>query len=372
MRLWIEEATDSLIPIVGLDANARVPFSWNWAQVLLMAAFAALLIAFSPRSRLWLMPLDTGSRLQRGAFTIGALALAGYTAVQIYWQIAGAAPMAYHTPGRYSYDYDQYDHVAQALMNGHAWLDLPVPEQFAQLHNPYDTAARDHLLEQGVTHIYWDYAYHDGHWYSYFGVLPALLLFLPYRAITSLFVPGGLMLPNASADMLLMLGAAIFGCLLVIRLLKRMPVQVSVATCALSCLAFMLGSNLLYFWHRTNFYSIPFASGLCLTFPECGFGLAPLSRENAHARWGVPIPRMTPLTEPSACGIRRAVHRRYRRLSPHLRIDGIACHCPVLPAGARGVQRIHMEGTCHAHSGVAFPVRAHHACHAHRDSGDCL
>ena len=127
VRLWIEEATDSLIPIVGLDANARVPFSWNWAQVLLMAAFAALLIAFSPRSRLWLIPLDTSSRLQRGAFTIGALALAGYTAVQIYWRIAGAAPMAYHIPGRYSYDYDQYDHVAQALMNGHAWLGTVRP-----------------------------------------------------------------------------------------------------------------------------------------------------------------------------------------------------------------------------------------------------
>ena len=119
-------------------------------------------------------------------------------------------------------------------MNGHAWLDLPVPEQFAQLRNPYDTAARDRLLEQGVTHIYWDYAYHDGHWYSYFGVLPALTLSLPYRASTSLFAPGGLMLPNASADLLLMFGAAVFGCLLVIRLLKRMPVQVSVATCALS------------------------------------------------------------------------------------------------------------------------------------------
>ena len=36
-----------------------------------------------------------------------------------------------------------------------------MPEQFAQLRNPYDTAARDRLLEQGVTHIYWDYAYHD-------------------------------------------------------------------------------------------------------------------------------------------------------------------------------------------------------------------
>mgnify|MGYP000650538431 CR=1 FL=1 len=91
-----------------------------------------------------------------------------------------------------------------------------------------------------------------------------------------------------------MFGAAVFGCLLVIRLLKRMPVQVSVATCALSCLAFVLGSNLLYFWHRTNFYSIPFASGLFLTFLGMWLWLAPRSRENAHARWAVPIPRMPP------------------------------------------------------------------------------
>lgn len=30
------------------------------------------------------------------------------------------------------------------------------------------------------------YAFYQGHWYSYFGVVPALLLFLPYRAVTSL------------------------------------------------------------------------------------------------------------------------------------------------------------------------------------------
>ena len=65
-----------------------------------------------------------------------------------------------------------------------------------------------------------------------------------------------------------------------IRLLKRMPVQVSVATCALSCLAFVLGSNLLYFWHRTNFYSIPFASGLFLTFLGMWLWLgAPVARK---------------------------------------------------------------------------------------------
>lgn len=266
VRLWVEEPVDSFIPITGLEANVRVPFQWNWGQVAVMALLAAVLIAFAPRSRLWRVELNTKAKSQRAAFFIVMAVLGVYTAVQIFWQIAGAAPMAFHTAGRYSYDYDQYDHVAQALLNGHVWLDLPVPQEFSQLANPYDTASRDELLNQGVTHIYWDYAYHDGHWYSYFGVLPALLLFLPYRAVTSLFVPGGLMLPNASAELLLMSGAAVFACLLVVRVLKLTVPKVSVATTSLLCCAFVIGSNMPYFWHRTNFYSIPFSSSMLLIF----------------------------------------------------------------------------------------------------------
>ena len=49
------------------------------------------------------------------------------TAAVVVWQLVYAVPLSFHTDGMYTYDYDQYDHVARALLDGHAWLDLDVP-----------------------------------------------------------------------------------------------------------------------------------------------------------------------------------------------------------------------------------------------------
>lgn len=65
--------------------------------------------------------------------------------------------------------------------------------------DPYDVATRQRLLADGVSPVYWDYAFYQGHWYSYFGVVPALLLFLPYRAVTSLFVRWRAVCPAVAA-----------------------------------------------------------------------------------------------------------------------------------------------------------------------------
>ena len=86
---------------------------------------------------------------------------------------------SFHTKGTYTYDFDQYDYVARALLDGHAWLDLDVPDALRDAADPYDVATRQRLLADGVSPVYWDYAFYQGHWYSYFGVVPALLLFLP-------------------------------------------------------------------------------------------------------------------------------------------------------------------------------------------------
>ena len=37
--------------------------------------------------------------------------------------------------------------------------------------------------EAGVS-VHWDHAYYNGHYYMYFGVVPVLLLFLPFRLLT--------------------------------------------------------------------------------------------------------------------------------------------------------------------------------------------
>ena len=65
---------------------------------------------------------------------------------------------------------------------GSAWGFDPVRREVARLalENPYDPAARK---ASGLPY-HWDHAYYDGQYYMYFGIVPVLLLFLPYRVLT--------------------------------------------------------------------------------------------------------------------------------------------------------------------------------------------
>ena len=195
----IVEPKGSLIPFDVVRANVRVPFALNPLRIGVMVAVLAMVLVWRPGSRLWRMPLDTTSVRQRA--WLGALLAVPVvvTCAVVVWQLVEAAPLSFHTKGTYTYDFDQYDYVARALLDGHAWLDLDVPDALRDAADPYDVATRQRLLADGVSPVYWDYALYQGHWYSYFGVVPALLLFLPYRAVTSLFVDGGLMMPRGRA-----------------------------------------------------------------------------------------------------------------------------------------------------------------------------
>jgi hypothetical protein len=75
---------------------------------------------------------------------------------------------------------NQYEVLAQSFLNGHIWLDVDVDPQLLTMDNPYDPAARK---AAGVT-VQWDHAFYNGRYYMYFGVVPVLVVFLPYLLIT--------------------------------------------------------------------------------------------------------------------------------------------------------------------------------------------
>lgn len=289
LRVWVQEAKGAVLPIAAVRANVRVPFQWSWPRVAVLACAVLLVLAWRPGSHLWRTALDVASRRQRWALVAALAPVAVLTAVNVVMFAANAAPLTFHLSGGYTYDFDQYDHVARALLSGRPWLDLPVPDALAGAANPHDAATRAELLADGVSPIYWDYAFHDGHWYSYFGVLPALALFVPYRALTSLFVDGGLMLPSDAAELLLMFGFLVFGCLLVIRLVDRLTARASLASVSMLLVFFVLATNASYLWFRTNFYSVPVAASLMLTCLGLWLWLGAIrpADPDGRARWAV-------------------------------------------------------------------------------------
>ncbi|MCO6558240.1 MAG: hypothetical protein J6575_02185 [Bifidobacterium sp.] len=299
VKIWVEEPAGTHVDIAAVHANVRVPFHASWGRMAAMAIIVALLALWMPSSKLWRMRLDTASIRQRCVFAGFMLVVGAFAALSIAQSIWSASSSAFHEPGNYTYDFNQYGHMADSLLHGQASMNLPVPKALETAQNPYDPQARETLLNQGVTPIYWDYSFYKGHWYSYFGVLPALLIFAPYRLATSLFVPGGSMLPSGVAVALLLFVFVLFGSLLVIRLLKLLNPKTSLAAVSMAITLFLLGSQVGYLAFRMNFYSVPFAASLALSAIGLWFWLgATENRSKPSRRHVVGIGDTPPLSWP--------------------------------------------------------------------------
>ena len=84
--------------------------------------------------------------------------------------------------GKNMYHRNQYELLAESMIKGRVDIeyDKVYYDKLSQLDNPYDTKLRD---EKNVTYK-WDHAYYKGKYYVYFGVVPVIITFLPFRFLT--------------------------------------------------------------------------------------------------------------------------------------------------------------------------------------------
>ncbi len=75
---------------------------------------------------------------------------------------------------------NQYELMAEAILAGRIDFAYGDEDVLLALENPYDPTEREHA---GIEY-HWDHAYYNGHYYMYFGIVPVLLVFLPYRVLT--------------------------------------------------------------------------------------------------------------------------------------------------------------------------------------------
>ncbi|MCH5299288.1 MAG: hypothetical protein J1E96_05955 [Ruminococcus sp.] len=75
--------------------------------------------------------------------------------------------------------------LVDSFEKGRADLDFPVDSSLTSLNNPYDWSER--LAKDAV--YKWDHVYYNGHYYSYYGIAPVIVLFLPYHVITGFYFP---------------------------------------------------------------------------------------------------------------------------------------------------------------------------------------
>lgn len=274
LRLTFEGRMDCFA-IREITANARIPFAFSPYRAAVF--FAAFLLAFAlrPGSTLYRVPLHRPSASPAEEAAMSRTSRSGskflFTALCVLLLFGIGASMT--ASGGYLFrniapHQEQYNDLADAFLHGKLYLyRSEVPDWLIAMDNPYDTVARDRLSEENGTGYYWDAAYYNGRYYVYFGVLPVLLLYLPFRALT------GMALPNAVA--ILMFGllylAALFYLLYALLCRYGRPERTPFLLYLLLGALVATASGVFSLFAYPDLYSVPILAGL---FTMCaGLGL---------------------------------------------------------------------------------------------------
>jgi tetratricopeptide (TPR) repeat protein len=83
---------------------------------------------------------------------------------------------------------DAYNLLARGLLSGHLSIDKEAPAGLARLADPYDPVANKPFRVDTVYRLH-DFSYYRGKLYLYFGIAPALFLFIPWHLLTGGWLP---------------------------------------------------------------------------------------------------------------------------------------------------------------------------------------
>lgn len=254
----------------GISVNEQRPFEFSFLRVLTVIAVLLFIYIFIPSSPLYKRKLSSSSRDMKYSLTAGFIFL--QCAIIIILGVINPTFMGIATENYNSYAWDgsgidfiplgmenhnQYDELAQAILEGKTYIDNgDVPEFLQNMENPYDTVARAYEAGNSGESYRWDVAYFNGHYYVYFGIVPLLLMYLPFRAITdSPF-------PSAVGVMIFSLIFSVGVFKLLEFICKKKFKNVSAGTFLLTALTFVNCCGMTFLAKRPDFYSVPIITAM--------------------------------------------------------------------------------------------------------------
>ena len=149
---------------------------------------------------------------------------------------------------------DAYMMQTDALSKGQLHLDIEPSEELLSLDNPYDPSTR---TKGSYT---WDFAFYNGKYYSYFGVVPVILFLLPFKLITGYFFS------SYHFAFILGLAAAVMLSLVYREAVKSYIPKINCFSFCTGLLALLSTSFLCYLSARSWFYEIPYNSAFVFIF----------------------------------------------------------------------------------------------------------
>lgn len=270
----------------ALQTNAPVPFQFSFLRVFALLLFAAFvyLLSKAPRMREIYRPENL-----RHSWTMG-FGLFGFCLllILVYFFYVGSSPSDFVSTGG-----DQLSkELVDAFRNGQlSLLDKP-NDQLLQMEHPYQWYER---IREGVEYK-WDHLLFQGKYYSYYGIAPVLLLFLPYNLLTGFYFP-----TDFACLLFALLGAAFLSAAY-FAFLKNWTRKIPLSLAFGGLLMLLMTSGALLCVARPMFYEAAETAGFCFF----SFGLWQLFSSGVLTGKPIRLPRLFF----SACGVSLAVLSR--------------------------------------------------------------
>jgi len=175
--------------------------------------------------------------------------------------------------------YAQYNkYLVDALLAGRTHLEFGNPEKLLKAERPYDVRwLRDNGYESGVD---WaaDWAWYKGKFYCYFGVVPAVILYVPYKVFTDNY------LSNHAGIFLFIAVSVVFMALLWRHFTKKYMPNARFVFYLLSFFTLFFASGLFGPLRFLKFYSIVSAAGFMFVVAGAYLLLKAIEREKTKLK----------------------------------------------------------------------------------------
>ena len=268
----VGEDTRYPIKLWTVSLNAHHPFDFNVTRFSWAVGILALVYLFRPKSAVYRINIvENPRRSKAGIIVAVAVELALVTTFLFYGSnLVGVATSSYNygswdgksivnvyeTGGENA---QQYAELARAFAKGQLYLEEEPPDWLKAMDDPYDKGARDEAQKETGEAYLFDVAYHDGHYYVYFGVVPVLLFYLPFYLLT------GLNFPTAIGVLVAAL-AFVLGCSALLDRFARYHFKsVSLGLYLLLQVPLVFCCGILYLVKFPTFYSLPIMCGLAFS-----------------------------------------------------------------------------------------------------------
>ncbi|MDO5559961.1 MAG: hypothetical protein Q4F95_10230 [Oscillospiraceae bacterium] len=184
LRFWVTMEEGERLTLSALRVNVPVPLVFSLKRVLFLFAVCMFIFYFKNSKVLAKEYDDTRSYCRTAAMII--------TAVMIWICTSAISNTALSADLIESFKCEEGNQLTQELVDAFehgqfSLLEKPGDDLMA-LENPYDYSQRG---DEGIDIVdyKWDHLLYNGKYYSYYGVAPVILFFLPYHLITGYYFP---------------------------------------------------------------------------------------------------------------------------------------------------------------------------------------